>query len=219
MVLGVHKKSSRLGTLGELGRFPLFVKALCHLLKYQAQISKSNNTSLVGRMVREIKASPNPGLQTWWGRVEKLKENLNLNYSDFSSISVIGNSIKKRIKSKFELFWLKEINKIKIGKDNKNHNKLRFYSTIKGCFKKEKYIDLVPNRAQRADLTRLRISSSHLAVETMRYQTPRVAEELRYCQYCISYGVDNMLGGYIDNEQHFLTGWNSFTLKRNYFSF
>ena len=94
--------------------------------------------------------------------MEKLKENLSLNYSDFSTIEVIGNSIKKQIKNKFELFWLKEINKIKIGKDNKNHNKLRFYSTINGCFKQEKYLDLVPNRAQRADLTRLRISSNKL---------------------------------------------------------
>jgi hypothetical protein len=37
MVLGVHKKSCRLGTLVELGRFPLFVKAICHVLKYHAQ--------------------------------------------------------------------------------------------------------------------------------------------------------------------------------------
>ena len=29
MVLGVPKISSRLATLGELGRFPLFVKGLC----------------------------------------------------------------------------------------------------------------------------------------------------------------------------------------------
>ena len=44
MILGVHKKSSRLGTIGELGRF---VKALGHLLKYQAQICKSDSGSLI----------------------------------------------------------------------------------------------------------------------------------------------------------------------------
>ena len=92
---------------------------------------------------------------------------------------------------------------------------MRYYSTIKGCFKKELYIDLVPNRAQRADLTRVRISSSRLAVETMRYQTPRVAEERRYCRYCTPCGADNHLEGYIDNEQHFLTACSSFALKRN----
>ena len=33
MVLGVHKKSSRLAVLGELGRYPLFIKGFCNLLK------------------------------------------------------------------------------------------------------------------------------------------------------------------------------------------
>ena len=122
---------------------------------------------------------------------------------------------KKQIKSKFETFWLNKINEIKLGKDNKNHNKLRFYSTLKGCFKKEPYLDLVPNRAQRADLSRIRISSSRLAIEVLRYQTPKVPEEKRYCRYCTPGGVDNNVEGYLDNEQHFLTTCSSFTLKRN----
>ena len=86
---------------------------------------------------------------------------------------------------------------------------------LKGVLKKEPYLDLVPNRAQRAELSCLRISSSRLAVETMRYQSPRVAEEHRYCQYCTPCGPDNNLEGYIDNEQHFLYVCSSFTLKRN----
>ena len=215
MVLGVHKKSSRLGTIGELGRFPLFVKALCHLLKYQAQIIKSESGTLINNVVRENETGPNPGLNTWWGRVEKIKQTLRIKYSQYSKIDIIGNNIKKQLKSKFEMFWLAEINKIKLGNDNKNYNKLRFYSTIKGCFKKELYIDLVPNRAQRADLSRIRISSSRLAIEVLRYQTPKVPEEKRYCRYCSPSSFDNQIEGYIDNELHFLTTCSSFTLKRN----
>ena len=210
-----NKKSNRLGTIGELGRFPVFVKALCHMLKYQAQISKTDDDSLVCKMVQEIKANPIQELNTWWGRVEMIKENLAVKYSNFDKIDKIGFSIKKQIKSKFESFWLSEINAAKIGNDDRNHNKLRYYATLKGCFKKEPYIDLVPNRAQRADLSRLRISSSRLAVETMRYQTPRVAEEHRYCQYCTPCGSDNDMVGYVDNEQHFLSSCSTFTLKRN----
>ena len=41
MKVGVHKKSIRLATLGELGRFPLFIKGLCHALKYQAHLCKT----------------------------------------------------------------------------------------------------------------------------------------------------------------------------------
>ena len=213
MILGVHKKSSRLGVLGELGRYPLFLKAICHTLKYQAQICKNKNSSLISRMVSEIKNMPTPDLTTWWGRVEQIKSTLGIKYSPHAKIEIIGQQIKKQVKSKFDAFYLTEINKIKLGNDLKNHNKLRFYSSIKGCFKKEPYIDLIPNRAQRADLTRLRISSSRLAVEVLRYK--KVPEERRYCQYCTPTGVDNNLEGHLDNEQHFLTSCSSFTLKRN----
>ena len=58
MVLGVHRKSSRLSTIGEFGRFPVFVKALCHILKYQAHISKLDDVSLVCKMEQEIRVNP-----------------------------------------------------------------------------------------------------------------------------------------------------------------
>ena len=88
----------------------------------------------------------------------------------------IGDMIKKQVKSKFESFSLEEVTKVKPGPDNQNHNKLRFYSSLKGCFKKEAYIDLVPNRAQRSNLTRLRISNSQIAIEVQRYRRPRIPE-------------------------------------------
>ena len=90
-----------------------------------------------------------------------------------------------------------------------------FYATIKGCFSKEPYIDLVPNRSQRSDLTRIRISSSHLGVEKLQYKTPRIPEEWRYCGYCTPSGIDDNLEGYVDNEQHFVVSCSSFLLKRN----
>ena len=145
MILSVHKKSSRLGVIGELGRFPLFIKGVCHVLKYQAHLLQNiGNGSLVSKAVQEMKSSPNPSLNSWWGRVEKIKEKLGIKYSQFSKIEVIGKVIKKHVQGKFETFWLGEINKQKLGEDNLNHNKLRYYSTLKGCFKKEPYIDLVP---------------------------------------------------------------------------
>ena len=110
---------------------------------------------------------------------------------------------------------LDERNKVKLGEDNKNNNKLRFYSTVKGCFKKEPYLDLVPNRAQRADLTRFLISSSRLAIEVQRYKRPKVPEIERYCMYCMPTSPDNNIEGYIDNEEHFLTVCSTFTLGRN----
>ena len=105
-----------------------------------------------------MKTVRDPQLKTWWGRTEKLKELLGINFSHFATIDCIDKKIKYCVKSKFESYWIKSINKISVGPDGQNKNKLRFYAKIKGCFKEEAYIDLVPNRSQRADLTRLRIS-------------------------------------------------------------
>ena len=58
-------------------------------------------------------------------------------------------------------------------------------------------------------------SSSHLGIEKLRYKTPRIPEEQRYCGYCIPSGIDNHIEGYVDNEQHFLVSCSTFSLKRN----
>ena len=149
--------------------------------------------------------------------MEKVKNLLGIKFSTLSNLQSIGNSIKKTVKSKFELYWLQQVNIGKIGPDGSNHNKLRFYAKIKGCFKKEPYLDLVPNRAQRADLTRIRISCSRLAIELQRYQRPPVPADKRFCVYCRPAGLDNQLQGFVDNEEHFLMACSTFTLKRNCF--
>ena len=71
-----------------------------------------------------------------------------------------------------------------MGKDMINHNKLRLYSTFKGSFKKEPYIDLVQSRNQRAWLSRLRCSAHHLEIETGRWAKTPVNE--RFCKICDS---------------------------------
>ena len=141
-----------------------------------------------------------------------------MKYSYYSKLETIDLQIKKSLKSKFEAYWLKQINDENIGTDGQNHNKLRVYAKFKGCFKKEPYIDLVPNRAQRADLTRLRISSSRLAIETLRYQRPHVPAEQRYCGYCRPMGTnENHMQGYVDDEYHLLANCGTLMFKRNCF--
>ena len=96
MVLGVPNCFSRLATLGELGRFPLFVKGLSHVLKYYANISKSDgNGSLIGLTIREMKNVENPNITTWFSRVE-IKTILGIKYSKFLKIDVIQQIIKKQ---------------------------------------------------------------------------------------------------------------------------
>ena len=116
----------------------------------------------------------------------------------------------KFLKSKFESFWIKEINTVKLGADGLDHNKLRLYKNIKGSFKIEPYLELVNNRNQRCNLTRMRISAHHLHIETGHYNRPSPTPIAnRICKYCTAQAVDN--------ESHFLLHCESFANKRSCF--
>ena len=105
---------------------------------------------------------------SWVSRVESIKNLIKL-----QSIPgyISGDSVAKRIKCKlngiFDRFWLDQINQPNIGSDNIDHNKLRFYKTFKTCFKAEPYVELVQNRNQRSNLTRMRTSANSLEIEPL----------------------------------------------------
>ena len=56
MVLSVQKKASRLAVLGELNRYPIFIKALAHCLKYEHLLThKAESGSLVSLALNEMR--------------------------------------------------------------------------------------------------------------------------------------------------------------------
>ena len=117
--------------------------------------------------------------------------------------------IDRNIKSKFDRFYLDEINKIKLGNDGQDHNKLRFYKTLKGSFQIEPYILNIRNRNQRQWLTRYRTSAHALQIELGRYTRPVTPIVDRKCKYCKE--------GVIDDEQHFILFCDTFKIKRQCF--
>ena len=71
----------------------------------------------------------NPNMDCWLSRVEKIKTLLNLKRF-YGKPDRIGVIIGKNIKSKFDRFYIEEINQIKCGSDGQDHNKLRFKGFI-----------------------------------------------------------------------------------------
>ena len=90
MVLGVHKKSSRLAVLGELGRYPLFFRALIHSLKYEWHLAyKSDTTSLAYLAFLEMDNDPN--MNDWLGKIRKIRHLLEIPLSEsFCSVKSVG---------------------------------------------------------------------------------------------------------------------------------
>ena len=207
LLLSVHKKSSRLAVLGELGRYPMLIPALKNCLNYEWHLSRCDRSSVVSMAVREMKARPD--LDTWYSRIKSMKGLLDIK-TIRGSKECVGRFLDKRIKSCFDRFWLDQINQEKNDINGIDHNKLRFYKQLKGTFGLEPYIENVPNRSQRAWLTRFRVSAvANLRIECGRWTRPVTPLENRKCQYCSS--------DLLDDEMHAILICGTMTIKRNCF--
>ena len=168
--------------------------------------SNTHCDSLVRDALSEMSSYADTGEDCWLSRVRKLESLFNIpSLRNNLKKEVAGNSIKKRVKSVFDRFWLDEINAVKIVNDH-NSNKLRFYSTLKSSFSREPYFDLVHSRNQRSFLTRLRCSAHRLEIEKLRYSKPAIPPSSRTCGFCQS--------GQIGDEMHFLMKCDTFNTKR-----
>ena len=206
MLLSVHKKCSRLAVLGELGRYPLLVPALKLCLKYQYSIETSDKSTLIYKAFNDMRSSPE--MDSWFSRTDQIKSLLDIKRS-YGPPNKVGHMIEKNIKSKFDIFFLNEINQTKMGNDGQDHNKLRLYKTFKGSFTPEPYINNIPNRNQRAWLSRFRTSAHNLRVESGRHTSPVTPLSKRVCIYCDS--------GECDTELHGILLCKTFELKRKCF--
>ena len=156
LLLSVHKRCSRLGVIGELGRYPLLVSTIKHCLKYEWHLGNIDRHSIVSKAVREMKAMPH--LDTWHSRVKKIKTLLGV--SDLHGCKdSVGKFLGKKLNGTFDRFWLDQINVAKLDSNGVDHNKLRFYKTLKGSFTQEPYVTNIKNKSQRAWLTRFRVSA------------------------------------------------------------
>ena len=170
-------------------------------------LSNIDQRSIVSMAVREMATLPQ--LDTWYSRVQTIKTSLGITRLHGSKDSV-NSLLGKKLNSVFDRFWLDQINVKKLDSDGVDHNKLRFYKTLKGSFTQEPYITNILNRSQRAWLTRYRVSAvSNLRIESGRYTRPVTPVTARLCCYCNSNSIDD--------EKHAILLCNTFTLKRNCF--
>ena len=135
MLLSVHKKSSRLAVLGEIARYPLFLKAIIQSLKYEWHLNNINPTSLVSSSLKEMDLLANQGHSNWLSIVRNIKRLFSIpNLPRHLLPKKVGVHLKKIVHSHFESFYLREINKYSVGDDGNDHNKLRTYCQLKGTF-------------------------------------------------------------------------------------
>ena len=227
-LLSLHRRASRLACLGELGRYPMLLKGLLLSIKYNWFMQyKASKDSLIYQTYKEMELLVSAGQDCWLSRVWAVQELFKINLHGQMSPENVTSKVKHILCSQFEIYWKDLITDPKLGTDNLPHNKLRFYSELKSCFKQEPYLTKVTNRNQRSWIARVRTSAHNLAIEKDRYRNIPIKD--RICVYCDGGGQhDGQLGnddddpgdgvhpghGVIDTEAHFILGCSRFKTKR-----
>ena len=72
ILLSVHKKASRLAVLGDLGRYPLALRAMSQCLNYRLSLARKSASSLLGLAMAEMRVLADQGVDCWLTRVDKM---------------------------------------------------------------------------------------------------------------------------------------------------
>ena len=202
-ILGVKSSTCTVATLGETGRFPIVLSQHIKLLKYWVRILQLDNSKLVKKAMLTLRSLTSAGFSTWLSKVEDLLSKNN--FHDFINISCISEKdgsnllkdFKERTFNEFITKWKDDVRKYPI---------LRCFRTFKKEFELEKYLKCVRDPKLRKCISKLRLSSHKLSIETGRYTKPKTPEEQRICQYC------NL--NTIENECHFVLQCPYYTEER-----
>jgi hypothetical protein len=194
-LLGVNNKTANMATLGELGRYPLYIKAIKQVFKFYKRCNNSEPSSLLKNSLNDMKLLINSP-KTWMNNINNLAIILNINLDE----DISEPSIAFQLKSMFSTYWT---NKCKDDiRQGVAKNKLRTFRKFKFIFTYEKYLDCSMPITHRKALTKFRVSNHKLRIETGRYDGTPV--ELRLCTECKK----------IEDEAHLLLNCKKFDQER-----
>ncbi len=210
-ILRVKRNTSTTGVRGELGRHPLTIYALSNSIKYLYSIQAKPEHKLVRQALDEtININPK---KSWSNLVKEVEQTVNINNTPLNTLTPptkphvkkIYKSTIRALKSSYELYWWDQLNSDQSRSKGRGGNKLRTYSKLKQSFSFEPYLENIDNITHRKALTRLRLSSHNLNIETMRptHKDPQT----RLCPLCPCNKVEN--------EEHFLMECTAYNSERS----
>ena len=205
-LLGVKQSTQNTFIYGELGRMPYQMLRYFNIIKYWLKvINKSENkyvTIIYKMMLRDIEI--NDRKTNWASLVKNLLANLGFfevwlnqgvgNVNQFLAV------LRQRLKDQYIQDWSNAL---------ENSSRARFYSNISG-FYLQPYLEFITIRKFRIAMTKLRLSSHRLEVETGRWTRPvSTPFDDRKCHICNK----------LEDEFHFLFECSLYTdLRKQYIS-
>ena len=187
-ILNVKSSTSNAGVYGELRRYPLYITRYIRIIRYWCNLLRTNNiifSTVYNDMLRDCEL----GLDNWVSKVKSMlfeygfgniwqnPQNINVN--------TFCNQFKQRLIDCFTQKWNNDIDTNQV---------LTTYKHFKTVFTYEKYLNILPERL-RVPMSKLRLSSHSLRIETGRYGRARIERNQRQCVLCNSD---------IEDEYHFV---------------
>lgn len=190
-ILGVKKSTNLTALYGELGRFPLVIIRKINMIKYWIKLLKENETSILKQTYRMLWEDTNRNLnykgKNWATQIKTILQQHGFEYiwQQQFEIDIPFHIIKQRIFDVYLQIWYSDIN---------NSSRLKAYCVFKHNFESERYLTVISDSKYKIAMSRFRISSHSLNIETGRYDgTPR---DQRICKSCSMNRVED--------EYHFL---------------
>ena len=188
-ILGTHNKSTNLGITCELGEYPLSYSSYIAMFKYYKHdkrllnmIESPNQKNLLLRSAFMEDCE----ISKWQKPLLDIKQKLSL-----PSLNIPIKDFEEKLQAYFEMCISDKLNNISTQKTGK----LLFYSKVYKKFELQPYLKLPLKKNERTNLTRIRISSHNLAIETGRYHNPPIPRDQRFCFSCQTE---------IEDEEHFI---------------
>ena len=184
-LLGVHKSTTNIGVLLELGRIPLEIYTKKLAVKNWERIKKNQANCLVLASYRDAM-----GENLLW--IESIRNTLEKNGMLSFYINTYDNKpcfINKRIfQTLSDVFHQNAFETIKEMK-----SKLRTYAIFKKIIGLETYVVKIRNPKIRKQISKFRLSNHTLMIEVGRHKN--IPKEIRFCPFCPNS---------IETEIHFL---------------
>ena len=190
-MLGLHKKTTNIAVLLELGRHPMTTTITFQAIKYFLRLPTINPYSLLNLLYQEEKQTFTTNKDSYLTFITERLNLLGMSYiwqgqlieNKLLNTKITHTTIRRRIT---------DISSQNLINHMKHHNKkLDFLKDLKDVHETEYYLN-INNFENRRALTKLRASSHTLKIETGRWQN--IDRKDRLCHHCT--------GGFIEDEKH-----------------
>jgi exonuclease III len=178
-ILNVRQQTTTVAVLAEFGKFPLHVRQKIAAIKYWYKLQKTDRSSILYNCYELQIELYIKKCKCWLSLIAKTVEQLELPGEFLDTPKALN------ISGLTEHIYNKEINKIfrDISDESKNP-KLRTYKLFKNECRIEPYLMLKLPKSIQKVISRFRLSSHNLKIETGRHRRPYIPPESRICDKC-----------------------------------